>query len=284
MGVKILKSRARRGHLQAKPSQRPPPPPPIAQPVHVHVDRSLRNLPGIDLRLADQRVLLAEIASFYEEQPFAEHARSDGPRYYFENDCYSYSDALCLYGILRRFRPTRLIEVGAGFTSALVLDVRETFLDGRLECTLIEPYPERYLSLCRPGDDERARLHARPLQEIDAQIFGALQANDVLLIDSSHVDAPGSDVRRLLGEILPSLRSGVLVHFHDMFWPFEYPDIWSGAPWNEIHAVRRFLEGGAPFEIVLWNELLARTDRDMLEQLMPLALRNTGGSLWLRKI
>jgi hypothetical protein len=272
--LSVIPSRRRRSPVVDAPVTRPIGP--------IVIDRSVRALPGIDLRLNAQRSLLTELASFYPEQPFTETPVAGGPRYSFENGCYSYSDALFLYGMLLRFEPARLIEVGSGYTSVLALDVKDRFLPG-LDCTFIEPYPERYLSLCRPGDDSLAALHVQLLQSVDPKLFSPLGRNDILLIDSSHIDAPGSDVRLLLTAILPSLKSGVLVHFHDMFWPFEYPDVWQGNGWNEIHAVRDFLRGNAAFEIVVWNEFLARTDRDFLAHTMPLCLRNTGGSLWLRK-
>lgn len=228
--------------------------------------------------------MLHEIARFYPEQPFSAKLRAGGPRYYFENNGYSYADGLFLYGMLRHFRPRRFIEVGAGFTSVLVLDVNERFLDRSLRCTFIEPEPKRYRSLTRPGDDIAAELRVAELQQVPPELFAELGTGDILFVDSSHVDAPGSDVRKLLTEILPSLESGVLVHFHDMFWPFEYPDVWHGRQWNELHAVRAFLAGGAPFEIVIWNEYLARAEPALFGALMPLAVRNPGGGLWLRKL
>lgn len=264
--------------VRKRPAATPPPKPALSP-----VDRSLRDLPGIDLRLQSQRDLLRDLSRYYAEQPFPVKASASGPRYAFENDCYSYSDGLCLYAMLRHFRPRRFIEIGAGYTSALVLDVMDHFADVAPRCTFIEPYPSRYQSLMRPGDELRAELRVQPMQEVESAIFFELAADDILFVDSSHVDAPGSDVRKLLTEVLPSLASGVLVHFHDMFWPFEYPDVWRGRLWNEVNAVQAFLAAGAPFEILLWNELLARSDRPLLEELMPLALRNPGGSLWLRK-
>jgi hypothetical protein len=67
---------------------------------------------------------------------------------------------------------------------------------------------------------------------------------NVLFIDSTHVLRTGSDVCFELFEILPRLSPGVLVHIHDMFWPFEYPRSWvveENRSWNELYAVRAFL-------------------------------------------
>jgi len=252
---------------------------------HIPIDRSIHDLPGIDLRLDEQRALFKILAGHYAEQPFSEMRSPDGTRYYFDNDQYSYADGLFLYGMLRHLRPARLVEIGAGFSSALVLDVTERF-DIGTSCTFVEPHPNRYLSLVRPGDERRADLRVQNLQDVNPSLFAELSSGDILFIDSSHVDAPGSDVRKILTDVLGSLAAGVYVHFHDMFWPFEYPDAWRapGISWNECPAVRSFLANGAPFEIVIWNELLHRSDPDLIAELMPLAARNPGGALWLRKI
>ena len=65
-----------------------------------------------------------------------------------------------------------------------------------------------------------------PIQQVPVATFEALEAGDILFIDSTHVLRTGSDVCFELFEVLPRLASGVLVHFHDMFWPFEYPRLW----------------------------------------------------------
>jgi hypothetical protein len=77
---------------------------------------------------------------------------------------------------------------------------------------------------------DRADLDIRivedKVQNVPIALFEALGPGDILFIDSSHVLRTGSDVCFELFEILPALKSGVLVHIHDMFWPFEYPASW----------------------------------------------------------
>ena len=189
---------------------------------------------GIDLREPAQLALLEELARFYPAMPFAP-APVPGLRYRFDNESYSYADGIFLYSMLRHVRPRRLIEVGSGFTSALVLDTNERFLDNRLECTFIEPHPELLLSLLSEDDRRRARLIAAPLQEVDVALFESLEAGDILFVDSTHVAKANSDVNRLFFEILPRLAPGTLVHLHDVFPSFEYPLDWlrQGRAWNE---------------------------------------------------
>lgn len=241
-------------------------------------------IPGIDLHVEEQLALLETLAPLARDLPFAS-TQQEGLRYWYENEFYSYGDALFLASMLRCFHPQRLIEVGSGFSSAVVLDVNERFLDGRLACTFIEPFPVRLRSLLTPADQARVMLLEQPVQDVPLSVFASLGAGDILFIDSSHVAKIGSDVNHLLFEVLPTLQSGVLVHIHDIFYPFEYTKEWvyQGRAWNEAYLVRAFLQFNSAFDILLFGDFLAQQHRARLAEVMPLALQNTGGSLWLRK-
>jgi len=99
------------------------------------------------------------------------------------------------------------------------------------------------------------------------------------------VGKAGSDVNCLLFDILPSLRSGVHVHFHDVLHPFEYPLDWfeAGRAFNEAYLVRAFLSFNEAFRIVLFNTFLEHFHERRFAERMPLCLRNTGGSLWVAR-
>ena len=81
------------------------------------------------------------------------------------------------------------------------------------------------------------------------------------------------------------MRAGVHVHFHDVFYPFEYPKEWvlEGRAWNEDYLLRAFLQFNSAFEIVLFGTYLIEFHREFFEKTMPLCLENPGGSLWIRK-
>ena len=153
---------------------------------------------------------------------------------------YSYSDAIVLYSMMRHLRPQRIIEVGSGFSSAVMLDTNELFLGHQVACTFIEPHPECLLGLMSGDDRTRVTIIAHRLQDVELGVFTALDANDILFIDSSHVLKVGSDVQRIFSEIVPALRPGVYIHFHDVFFPFEYPRHWieRGRHWTEAYAAR----------------------------------------------
>lgn len=242
-----------------------------------------RSLPGIDLREEEQLALLERLKEFYPEMPFP-RVKSDGTRFWFDNWAYSYADAIFLYSMLRHLQPRRVIEIGSGFSSAAMLDTNERFLDDGVDLTFIDPDPTTVRALLKPGDS--AEIIAAPLQDVPLTRFDALEANDVLFVDSTHVAKTGSDVNRILFDILPRLRPGVYVHFHDMFYPFEYPKEWvyEGRAWNEDYIVRAFLEFNSAFEIVLFGTYVIRFHRDWFAREMPLCLENPGGSLWIRRV
>jgi hypothetical protein len=119
------------------------------------------------------------------------------------------------------------------------------------------------------------------------ELFEQLQPGDFLFIDSTHILRTGSDVCFELFEILPRLASGVIVHFHDVFWPFEYPAEWivdENRSWNELYALRAFLTDNGKWKILFFNNYFAKLERSLVEKTFPTFLRNPGGALWLQRL
>jgi predicted O-methyltransferase YrrM len=207
-----------------------------------------------------------------------------GLRYYFDNDFYSYTDGIILYSMLRHFKPRKIIEVGSGFSSALMLDTKDYFkMD--TELTFIEPYPERLISLLRDTDESKCHVLVENVQDIDPAVFKALNRNDILFIDSSHVLKTGSDLHFLMFDILPAIQPGVLIHFHDIFYPFEYPkeSVFAGRNWNENYFLRAFLMHNTSYIIRFFSHFMFTFHSSAFEK-MPLCYKNGGGNLWIEKL
>ncbi len=241
-------------------------------------------IPGINLNTEKQIGLLKEFKKYHEECPFPEN-QSEQFRYYFSNTAYSYSDALTLYSMIRHFAPKRIVEIGCGYSSCVMLDTSERFFGSEIALTFVDPNPGLLQYLLRPNDKGYTIL-PKKVQEVDVGMFSSLEANDILFVDSAHVSKLGSDVNKIIFEILPSLESGVLVHFHDIFWPFEYPKEWirEGRAWNETYILRAFLEYNESFEILSFADYLHRYQWHWFQENMPLYLKSTGGNIWIRKI
>lgn len=228
--------------------------------------------------------LWKDIAPFMCSAPFSEVA---GPseRYQYHNGFYSYGDALVLHGFIRLMRPKSLIEVGSGYSTAAVLDTRDIHGVPK-QVTCVEPYPKRLKSLLHPSDKDVVAILDIKVQDTGIDLYETLRAGDILFIDSSHVMKTGSDLNHLFHNVLPNLRPGVIIHFHDIFWPFEYPEQWAvkeNRGWNEVYAIRNFLMYNDTFEILFFNQYFAHMHRDVAQADCPLFLENPGGGLWLRK-
>ncbi|MFM0029593.1 class I SAM-dependent methyltransferase [Paraburkholderia madseniana] len=245
---------------------------------------SRNSVPDIDLREEQQLALLEKFALMYRDLPFSDE-KKEGLRYYFDNPAYGYSDAIFLNSMIRYARPKRIVEIGSGFSSCMTLDTNEIWFGDSINCTFIEPYPDLLYSLLKLGDLDRIRVIASRIQDADLSPIADLESGDILFIDSTHVSKIGSDVNRIVFDVLPSLRSGVYIHFHDIFYPFEYPKEWAieGRAWNEAYILRAFLQNNSEFEIVAFNTFLEEFHRDFFVENMPLCLKNTGASIWLCK-
>jgi predicted O-methyltransferase YrrM len=251
-------------------------------------DRSLRTLPGVELNEAGQLTLLTQFATFYDEQPFSETPRN-GMRYFFDNYWYGRADALFLYSMIRLIRPRRIIEIGSGFSSAVMLDTNERFMNRGIQFTFIEPESTRLRKLLKEEDYNSVSIVEQPIQQLDRSIVDQLASNDILFIDCSHVSKAGSDVNHILFELMPRLTPGVLVHFHDVPYPFEYPQEWFelGISWNEAYILRAFLQYNTQCPIRFWNDFMMKFHSDAIRKLMPLCIDpptfGVGGSLWLQR-
>jgi len=230
-----------------------------------------RSIPGIDLRESEQLRLMELFArEYYPEQPFSGD--------FLNNGAFCHSDAITLYCMLRHSRPEKLIEVGSGYSSQVTMETNRLFLKNAVDCRFIEPFPSTTLKSAAG-----AAILEKRVQDVPLETFSALNAGDILFIDSSHVSKVGSDVNHIFFRILPMLRPGVRVHFHDVFYPFEYPESWiqEGKAWNEDYLLRAFLQFNRDFEIEVFPNYLIHFHREFFRKSMPLYLENPGGSIWL---
>jgi predicted O-methyltransferase YrrM len=234
---------------------------------------------SVDLRERAQLALAGQLAPMWPELP--QNRRWSGDRH---NGQYGLADAAVYSSMLRNLRPKRVVEVGSGFSSAVALDARDAF-DLDISLTFIEPYTERLERLLTPADRSTATIRREMVQDTPVDIFDALDPGDVLFIDSTHVLKAGSDVEHLLFRVLPRLPVGTVVHIHDMFWPWQYPNGWLRAhrDWNELYAVHAFLAYNSAWEIVLFSDWLWREHATLPAAHLPSTASLRPGSLWLRR-
>ena len=242
------------------------------------------DVPGIDLRIEAQFDLLLEIADQYASFPYGPD-QSEGLRYNLDNGMFGASDASLLYCLLLHLAPRRVIEIGSGWSSGLMLDVAESLGDESFALTLIEPNTQRLREVLAPEDLSEVEIAESRLEDVDLELFDTLGSGDVLFVDSTHVAKAGSDVNTLFFDVLPRLASGVVVHIHDVFYPFEYPLRWleMGRAWSESYLLRAFLQFNDEFEILLFGHLMHLRAHGLMAALFPQTLNNRGASFWMRR-
>ena len=207
---------------------------------------------------------------------------------------YTAVDALTLYMMIRHVKPRRYIEVGSGLSTyyCSLAAARNASEGHPVAITCIEPNPFEKLHTI-------AGIHiiAKQVQDVEVSLFRELQKDDVLFIDSSHVLKIGGDVPFLYLEVLPTLNVGVVVHIHDVPFPYNIPyppDLWVFGQewpmlWNEAMVAQAFLSFNSNFRIIMSTPLIRYFDEEFLRKSIPIyesidQNRNTFSSLWLKRL
>jgi SAM-dependent methyltransferase len=248
---------------------------------HQHADRVAPGAyPALEQRFADRTSsfldLLAEIEAWV---PHLRTMRGPAPAPRFDQDWFPRLDAASTYAMVRRTRPDRIVEVGCGHSTRFLT---RAIADGGLATSLtcIDPAPRASL------DGLAVKWLPHLVQDVPPACFTGLRPGDMLFIDSSHVLMPGSDVDRLLNQILPVLAPGIMVHIHDIFLPDPYPERWAWRGYNEQSAIAAMLQGEA-YELLFASHYVVSRHRDRLLRGAVVELPHLAfafeSSLWLQK-
>jgi len=242
----------------------------------------IKSIPGF----SEKRMIneFNSLKKYFKEFQFPDE--DDGKnRFYVKNPAISLMDGLVLYSMMRLKAPKRIIEIGSGYTSALMMDVNDKLFEGKIKITFVEPYPENLLSRMRNGDKSKYKIIKKGVQFVPTDIFKTLKKNDILFIDSTHVSKFNSDVNYELFNILPILNSGVIIHFHDILDGFEYPLYWldKGWAWNEAYLLRAYLIGNKDYNVLLMTNYLTNRQPELLKRSYPKEDVLNGGDLWIQK-
>lgn len=214
-------------------------------------------------------------------------ARQQQLKYTVLNGAFEWMDARVLHYFLQK-NPKKIIEIGSGNSTLLTYNTKKMF-NLELEIVCIEPYPSDYLKkLHKMGE---ITLLEKRLEEIDTSLFKTLSENDILFIDSSHVLKLESDVMFYFTKIFPILQKNVLIHIHDIFFPYDYPLSWlkEGRFWNEQYALYLFLQYNTKFKIKFCNSYSEHKYPEELKNIQKNTYEVThhnvglysGGSIWL---
>lgn len=228
------------------------------------------SLVGVSLDTAAQlRFLETELGPYLGEFHPPETRDAEGG-FHLWNGYYQAVDAEVLYAMIRHLKPRRVLEIGSGYSTLVTAaaSVRNRQQGKASEVTAVDPEPRLPLW---PPPDGLDRVLPTAAEQLPLERFLELGRGDVLFVDSSHTVKLGSDVNFLVLEVLPRLRPGVVVHFHDIFLPYEYPRAWyeRGTYLAEHYLLHAFLIGNAAYEIVFAAHAVVRAHRERVCELIP---------------
>lgn len=192
-------------------------------------------------------------------------------------------DIIGLYGLIAKKKPAQYFEIGSGNSTKVA---RKSISDNNLntKVTSIDPFPRANI------DHLADKVIRQPVENISSLdfIIDSLNENDILFIDNSHRCFPNSDVTVCFLELLPKLKKGVIVHIHDIYLPYDYPQFMCERYYNEQYLLASFIIANPKkYKTILPNYFISE-DKALSDILKPIwehpNLRNVerhGGSYWL---
>lgn len=174
-----------------------------------------------------------------------------------------------LYCLINAVQPKKIIQIGAGVSTAIMRRAAKD-VDYPLRITCVEPYPSKYIKTL--NDREEIRLIPEIAQKVPLDILTDLEEGDLFFVDSTHTVKTGSEVNRIILEVLPRLNTGVFVHFHDIFFPYDYQRNVLGNSlffWEETTLLHAFLIHNSRYAIKASLSMLHYDKKKELQQLFP---------------
>lgn len=251
--------------------------------------RKRRSSTVINWNIETQLELVKRLSVYSTEIKQIANSQYSDSNFDFFNDLYFELDAAVYYALLRELKPTRVIEIGSGYSTQIAAKaIERNQQEGKIgTITCIEPYP----SLMLTESNLDVEIITKRVESIDISFFQQLCAGDVLFIDSTHTVKFGGDVCKEILEILPTIPNGVWIHIHDIFFPYDYPSKWlieDRRAWNEQYMLEAFLAYNSQFEVKLANHWLSVDYPQEIAQIWSKILNwkhqtHCCGSFWMRK-
>ena len=174
---------------------------------------------------------------------------------------YGAIEAQALHGIIRNFKPNKIIEIGSGVSTYCMIKA------GAKNITCIEPFPKNFLT-----NNKKIKLIKKKVQKLDLNIFKSLAKNDLLFIDSSHTLKVDSDLSTIYLEILPILKKGVIIQIHDIFFPYNFQRDANNTTyqWMETQLLQAFLINNKNIDVIFSMSYLHYEAPNELKKLFPI--------------
>ena len=181
---------------------------------------------------------------------------------------YGTIEADFLFCFISHLKPKKIIQIGCGVSTSVMLRAG-IMANYNPKIVCIEPYPSAYLKSLHKTN--KIVLIPQFAQEIANEQLADLEAGDLLFIDSTHTVKVGSEVNKIILEVLPQLKKGVFVHFHDIYFPYDYQrNIFKTTFfWNESTLLHAFLINNSRFAIKVSQSMLHYSCKLFLNEMFP---------------
>ncbi|MCK9290949.1 MAG: class I SAM-dependent methyltransferase, partial [Bacteroidales bacterium] len=191
-------------------------------------------------------------------------------------------DMVGIYTMITEYRPKKYIEIGSGNSTKVVYKAKtEQNLD--IDIISIDPMPRANIDMLAD------KVIRKPFESIDFSVLDELNENDVLFIDNSHRILPNSDSMVFFLEVLPRLKKGVIVHLHDIYLPYDYPQFMCDRFYSEQYGLAMYLLANPKKYCTLLPNYFISEDKELSELISPVwehenlrGVETHGGSFWLK--
>jgi hypothetical protein len=191
-------------------------------------------------------------------------------------------DIITLYSNIAYFKPENYIEVGSGNSTKVAFKAKKE-TNPNMKITSIDPFPRSEI------DALSDKVVRRGFEDVDYSDILNLKENDILFIDNSHRILPNSDAMVFFLEILPKLNKGVVVHIHDIYLPYDYPQFMCDRFYSEQYGLAMYLLANhSKYNTILPNYYVYKNPKlhsllnDFWNSEKFQGIETHGGSYWLQ--
>lgn len=190
-------------------------------------------------------------------------------------------DIIGIYTLLTEYKPQKYIEIGSGNSTKVAYKAK---LEQNLNTEIISIDPMPRVEI----DSLANKVIRKPFEEIDFNFFEELNENDILFVDNSHRILPNSDSMVFFLEIFPKLKKGVIVHVHDIYLPYDYPQFMCDRFYSEQYGLAMYLLANPQkYKTILPNYFISE-DNELSNLVSPIwkhenikGVEKHGGSYWI---
>lgn len=181
---------------------------------------------------------------------------------------YGVLEADFLYCFINHHQPKKIIQIGCGISTSIILRAASA-ANYSLDLVCVEPYPSEYLK--KMAKEGKINLISEAAQTVDLEKLIDLKAGDLFFVDSTHTVKVGSEVNRIVLEVLPRLAKGVFVHFHDIYFPYDYQRHLESFAffWSESTLLHAFLINNPNYTIRQSQSMLHYEAKKQLQSYFP---------------